>query len=283
MARGFRYIGYGLGGLAGIALIAALAIYILSERVRGERVTPAPSRLAQPTAAELANGPRMLRVNGCVSCHGEGLRGKLFFSEPGVATIYAPNLALLARTVSDAQLERGIRQGIGHDGRSLAVMPSAGYQFLTDGEVAALIAAIRAIPPAGKPVPPNSVGPIGRLGLVTGKFPRAPELVAQYRAAPLPAYGKDTELGRHLVQTNCADCHGADLKGRQINPKAKSVDLDIVGAYDLPQFEALLRRGVAPSGKDLGLMKAVAVEDFKYLTDAEIAAIHAYLVARANR
>ena len=283
MARGLRIIGYGIGGLAGIALITAMAIYLLSERARGERLTPAPSRLVQPTAAELANGPRMLKVHGCANCHGPALQGKLFVDIPRVAKVYAPNLTLLAPRVSDAQLDHAIRQGIGHDGRALRIMPSQQYQFLTDGEVAALIAAIRATPRGGQVQPANVLRPLGRIGIVSGKFPTIPELVKAYRAAPLPSLGAATERGRHLVQTNCAECHGADLKGREVEPGVVSADLAIAGAYDLPQFKTLLRRGVAPSGKDLGLMKAVALEDFRHMTDEEIAAVHAYLVARANR
>ena len=43
-----------------------------------------------------------------------------------------------------------------------------------------------------------------------------------------------------------------------------------------------MRTGVPPSGKDLGMMASVAKKDFSYLTDAEIEALHRYLVARAQ-
>ena len=57
----------------------------------------------------------------------------------------------------------------------------------------------------------------------------------------------------------------------------------MVGAYDLPAFTRLLRMGVPPSGKKLTLMEEVAKADFSHLTDEEIAALHAYLVQRAQR
>ena len=60
-------------------------------------------------------------------------------------------------------------------------------------------------------------------------------------------------------------------------------DLDIAGAYDLEQFRTMLRTGVAPGGKDIGLMGRIARSDLKYLRDDEIDAIHAYLAHRAGR
>jgi mono/diheme cytochrome c family protein len=60
-------------------------------------------------------------------------------------------------------------------------------------------------------------------------------------------------------------------------------DLAAAAGYDLAQFRTLLRTGRSPDGRDLGLMARVARSDLAYLTDAEIEAVHAYLVARAKR
>ena len=86
------------------------------------------------------------------------------FSEPKIAEVHAPNLTLIAAKANDQQLARGIRQGIGADGRPLLVMPSAQYARLGDAEVAALVAAIRELPRGGVQTPAISLGPIGRLG-----------------------------------------------------------------------------------------------------------------------
>jgi mono/diheme cytochrome c family protein len=98
----------------------------------------------------------------------------------------------------------------------------------------------------------------------------------------LPDLGAATATGRHLVQTRCSECHGADLKGREVEPGTVSADLSLAGAYDSAQFRTLLRTGVAPGNKKLGLMGSVARDDFSHMTDAEIDAVHAYLVERAN-
>ena len=283
MSKAFRWLGYGVGAIAVLVVAAVVLIWALSERALAERVEPAESRLAAPTPAQLADGERQLTILGCVSCHGPNLQGKKFVDLPGIATIHAPNIARLAPTMSDARLDHAIRQGIGHDGRALFIMPSQQYQFLTDQEVAALIGAIRRLPAVGSEQPPIKLGPKGRVGVALGKFPNIPSRIAAYRSNALPDLGSATATGRHLVQTRCSDCHGADLKGQELEPGTVSADLSIVGAYDSEQFRTLLRTGVAPGNKKLGLMGSVARNDFSHMTDEEIDAVHGYLVAHANR
>lgn len=283
MRTALRWAGYAIGGLAALAVLAVLVIYLLSERALAERPAREPSKLAQPSAAQLADGPRQLRVLGCRNCHGDNLQGDVFLDDPKIARIYAPNLTHLAAEASDAQLDHAIRQGIGHDGRALVVMPSEGYQFLTDAEAAALIAAIRKMPKVGEPTPAAKIGPLGRFGLARGRLRTTPRLVREYRNSPLADFGPQFARGRHVVETNCSECHGPNLTGKELEPGVVSPDLTIAGAYDLDQFRTMLRTGVAPGGKDIGLMGRVAKNDFKYLTDEEIADVHAYLVERARR
>ena len=283
MAKLLRWAGYVVGGLVALALVAGVAIFLLSQRTLKETIAAAPSKLAVPTAAQLADGPRQLHVLGCITCHGEGLRGDKFLDEPHVATIYAPNLTLLAAKSTDEQLDRAIRQGIGHDGRPLLIMPSEGYQFMTDAEVASLISAIRFLPKGGTEQPMPKVGPLGGLGLVSNKFHTAPELVRSFRANRIPDLGPNLTRGRHIIEVNCAECHGPQLHGQEVEPGVVSPDLQVAGAYDADQFRKLLREGVAPGKKDIGLMGSVARRDFKYMTDEEIAAVHDYLVERAQR
>ena len=283
MTRLLRWTGYILAALLAIVLLAAAWVWFASSRALSARLEPRPAHLTTPSLAQLRDGPRQLKITGCVGCHGEGLRGKSFLDLPGIVRLYAPNLTLIAAKANDNQLEQAIRQGIGHDGRPLLVMPSQGYQFMTDGEVAAIIAAIRALPAGGQEQPAAWVGPRGRVGLALGKFSTAPQLIEQYRADRIPDFGPAFARGRQMVEVNCAECHGPQLKGKELEPGVVSPDLEIAGAYDLAQFQTMLRTGVAPGGKDIGLMGRIARSDFKYLTDEEIAAIHAYLAERARR
>ena len=281
MAKALRWFGYFIGLVFVLVTLAVAWIWIASSMALGSTHEGVAEKLVQPSAAQLADGPRQLQVLGCVSCHGEGLRGDLLFSEPNVADLSAPNLTLIAATASDQQLARAIRQGIGTDGRPLFAMPSAQYSRLSDEEVTALIAAIRAQPRGGKQVPAINVGPIGRLGLATGKFPSQPDEVERFREDMPIFVGSEFEAGRKLAMVNCAECHGPSFGGGEPKPGLKAPDLVVAGAYDLAEFKRLMRTGVPTGNRRLKMMDRIAVNDLSHFTDAEIEAIHAYLQERA--
>jgi mono/diheme cytochrome c family protein len=283
MRKALRRVGIGLGGLVALLLLAALVIFVWSEIILRRDHAAAQESLPKPTAAAAAEAPRLARVLGCLSCHGEGLRGKLMFDAPGVARVLAPNLTEIAAKASDAQLAAGIRQGIGHDGRGLFIMPSAMFSRLTDAETASLVAWIRTLPRTEGQTKGLSAGPIGRILLVAGKFRPVPDVVAEYRTQAPLAVGPDHEPARHLASIACSECHGPALMGGTAGPDEEAPDLRVAAGYDSPQFKALLRTGRPPDGRDLGLMTTVAKSDFSHLTDAEIDALYAYLQARAKR
>lgn len=283
MARLLRWAGYALASLLGIILILAASLWLLSSVKLATRVDPRPEHLVQPTPAQLSDVERQARTLGCFSCHGEGLRGDKMFDEPLIGTVWAPNLTRVAAHATDEQLARAIRQGVGVDGRSLLVMPSEAFQHLSDQEVAALIAMIRHLPQAGATSPHNAYGPLGRLGIVLGKFKSAPELVSEYSVREPIAVGAQFESGRQLVITKCSACHNADLTGKEIGPGDRSPDLTIVGAYDLPSFTKLLRTGVPAGKQKLPMMGPTARSDLSHMTDPDIASIYAYLQERAQR
>ena len=205
------------------------------------------------------------------------------FDEPMLATVWAPNLTAVASHASDEELARAIRQGISDEGTPLMIMPSEAYQHLSDQEVAALIMMIRKLPRGGSVTPQKSLGPVGRLGLVMGKFKTAPELVAEYgERGPIPA-GPQYESGRRLAMVNCSGCHNADLTGKEVKPGSTSPDLSIVGAYDPAAFKTLLRTGKPAGGQTLEMMGPTARTDLSHMTDAEIGQLYAYLQARAQK
>jgi mono/diheme cytochrome c family protein len=283
MRKALRWVGIGLGAVVALLLVAALVVFVWSEIILRRDYRAAPETLPKPTAAEAAEAPRLARVLGCLSCHGEGLKGKLMFEAPGVAKVFAPNLTEVAATASDRQLAAGIRQGIGHDGRGLFIMPSAMFSRLTDRETAALVGWIQTLPRAGGRTRGLSAGPIGRLLLVLGKFRPVPEVVAEYRTQSPIALGAALEAGRYRAATACSECHGPALTGGTAGADEKAPDLTVAAGYDAAQFKALMRTGRPPDGRDLGLMTTVAKSDFSHLTDAEIESLHAYLTARAKR
>jgi mono/diheme cytochrome c family protein len=283
MRKALRWLGIGLGGLLALLLVAAGAIFVISELALRKEHRAAAEPLPAPTPAQLADGPRQARILGCLSCHGDRLEGKVMFEAPGVARVVAPNLTTLAALASDQQLAAAIRQGIGHDGRALFVMPSAMYSRLDPGEVTALIAWLRAQPKVPGMSDRPSLGPLGRFGIAAGRFRSAPEDVERFAGEVPIDLGPAHSAGRRIAANACSECHGPALFGQTMGGGEEPPDLNVAAGYDLAQFTALMRTGLTPSGKKLGLMEAVAKNDLTHLNDAEIAALHAYLVARAKR
>ncbi|HEX8483017.1 MAG TPA: c-type cytochrome [Allosphingosinicella sp.] len=283
MRKALRWLGIGLGSLVALLLVAGIVIFAMSEMILRKEHVASAEALPAPSAPELAEAPRLARVLGCLSCHGAGLKGKLVFEAPGVARVFAPDLTEIAAKASDQQLAAGIREGIGHDGRALFIMPSPQYSRLNDRETASLVAWIRTLPRAQGETGGFSAGPLGRIALAVGSFKPGPEAVADYRTQAPIVLGPEHERARHLTATACAECHGAALLGGSAGPGQKAPDLNVVAGYDPAQFKALMRTGRPPSGKDLGLMTIVAKDDFSHLTDAELDSLYAYLVARAKR
>jgi cytochrome c553 len=283
MRRVAKWLGIGVAGLFGLLVLAVIAIFAVSGYILGRSHEARAETLMRPTAALLADAPRQARILGCVTCHGEGLKGQVMFDAPNVARVMAPNLTEIAARASDQQLAAAIRQGIGYDGRALFVMPSQQYSRLSDDEVAALIAFIR----KQKRVPGNtegaSLGPLGRLGVATGKFRPTPAKIEEFRTRAPVHLGPALAAGRRLAANACSDCHGPALEGRELEDGSRAPDLTIAGAYDYKQFRTLLRAGTTPGNKKLGLMKKVAEKDFVHLTDTEIKSVHDYLRARAEK
>ena len=283
MRRLARWLGYGLGTAAILALLAIAGIWLASSHIYSRSYTPRPEPLPMLTAAERAEGPRLARVLGCVECHGPDLRGKMMFDAPNVVKVWSPNLTLIAARASDAQLAQAIRQGVGQDGHSLWIMPSGLYSRLSPREVAALVAAIRQAPRGGTVQPDIELRPLARMGIALGKHRSAPATLADFQAREPFYAGREHEWGRQLSRKICADCHAPDLTGNQPGFEKVPPDLRLAGGYGAEEFTRLMRTGRPPDGRDLGLMRVVSEQGLHALRDDEISAIHGYLKARAER
>ena len=101
MKKLLRVAGFGLGGLAALVLIAVLTVYVWSEVVLGRRYQAEPQTLVKAPPELVAQGYRLARLHGCLSCHGEGLVGNAVFEAPLVGDIIAPNLTRLAGRRTD--------------------------------------------------------------------------------------------------------------------------------------------------------------------------------------
>jgi cytochrome c553 len=280
MKRVLRWIGLGLAAVATLVVFVALGAFAASEAMIR---WPQPKARVELAAARdpgaVARGKRLATVYGCHDCHGADLTGRLFFDEMPVGRLSGPNLAKALAHQSDADFARAIRTGVAADGRSLWIMPSDAFAQLSDGETADLIAYLRTFPAKDGQAQVKQFGPVGRLGVLLGKFRSAPQILkAEAHVRPMDL-GPQYAQGRTLARA-CVECHGPDLKGGEA---VHAPDLAIAAAYEPEDFERLLRTGVAAGDRKLGLMSQIAPGRFKALSHEEIAALHAYLKARADK
>ncbi len=245
MRRLLRWIGITVGGVVGLSIIGYAVVYGLSERILRRTYEVPAVALAIPTDPDsIREGRRLATVRGCFhDCHGKEAEGHVLFDDPMIARIVAPNLTASVRQYSDAQIAIIVRNGVRPDGRSVVVMPGEAFTAMTDADLGRIIAFLKSLPLVSGPGPSVSVGPLGRLGLVTGKFKTVAQLIAD--AVPPPeATNQEAQLGRYLARTICAECHWTSLRGAA-NPDFTSPDLKVVASYSLEAFTRLLRTGTA--------------------------------------
>jgi mono/diheme cytochrome c family protein len=264
-----------------VAALAVGFVYAAFARITTRKhdipLEPAPSivQITDPTEAR-----RLPVLLGCLSCHGKsGGGGKMEL--PGVVLLGAPNLTTVLPEYGDAELVRLIRFGVRRDGTTALGMPAATFYPLGDSDLAKVIAYLRNLPPAADRGPGRGVRQISfkaRVGIVLGKFKTSAGSVDR----TAPRWGElprttPFERGRYLASVTCAECHGQDFEGSELEG---SPSLRIAAVYDLEQFGHLLRTGEPISKRDLGEMTSVAKEDFVLFNDAEIADLHAFFRGR---
>ena len=279
MPRVIRWVGYAAAASLLLALAGAAVVYAMSERVvRARHVISAPAfSTPLPTdSASLAEGERIAWTRGCQGCHGAQLEGKVFFSEPRIATLVAPNLTRLVPVRSDADLERALRHGLRPDGTTLLSMPSEMLRSLTDDDVARLIAWLRTQAPVDGNDGGRLVGPLGRVGLVGGQFRTSRYYIETETPLPPPADAA-LRLGHYIATTTCTECHGNEMQGVDGSPALPP----IVQAYARDEFAEFLRTGTAKGGRELPMMSPVARGRFVHLTGEEVDGLYSYLLSLA--
>ena len=274
-----KIVRWALIAAVGLIVLAFAVVYGGSEIIiRSKPEVPMPTIVAASDPGAVARGAYIGRVSGCDGCHERNLQGGVWSDKAWVGTIHTANLTRAIGGYTDSQLARAIRSGVRADGSQLWEMPSETWTTMTDAEAADVIAWLRTHPAAGPVQPRESFGPLGRLAILMGKAKPTPAYVTEAKASPAFDAGPPFARGRHLAMTVCGECHGSDLKGRP----GFTPDLLMAASYDLPAFTKLMRTGVAMDGKTKGLMSEVSRENFTSFTDADIAALHAYLTARAE-
>lgn len=221
-----------------------------------------PPLVLRGDADELARGAHLYTVTGCVECHGEGGRGKVFIDAGPVAFVVAPNLtpAALAGRYDADQLAAAIRHGVGPDGRPLRVMPATDFMNLSDADTAALVAYLQSLPDSDNAPGTTEIRPLGRVLALMGKLHLVPAADIDHapRARSAPPAGPTAEYGAYLAQV-CTGCHGMAWSGQRVPgtppalPPAPNLTAHATGlaGWSETDFMRVFREGKRPDGGDV--------------------------------
>lgn len=289
--RVLRWIGVVLGALVALLAVAAAGVYVASSvRLNKTYAIPAEQIDIPADPASIARGRHLATTIGqCVDCHGDDLAGRVFLDTPGIARISSANLTSgaggVGATFTDADWVRALRHGVGPNGKALLVMPSQGFNSLSPGDLGAVIAYVKSMPPVDRQPEQNSVQLLGRALFLAGIIDAlAAERVDHGAAlAPAPAPGVTAEYGGYLVRVGgCADCHAASLAGGPIPgappdapPAANITPSGEISAWSEADFITTMRTGENPAG--LKLNPFMPWKFIGGLSDDELKALFMYL------
>jgi mono/diheme cytochrome c family protein len=274
-----KWLGIGTGSIAVLLVLAVATLYAVSSYKLGKRHDVSPQELAvMPDSSAIAYGARLATILGCHGCHGPDLEGRVMFNQRFMARVVAPNLTEVREVYSDLDFVRMLRHGVRPDGRSaIPAMPSPSYTYLTDEDLAAIIAYVRSVPTTGDVnFPSTRIGLLVRFALVTGALSLPADVIDHFRPPQTAVNREDLEgFGRYLSLSICTECHGNDLRGSGGFLTTPTLAVSI--AYTGEQFREFLRTGIALGGRELEGMSPLARNRYASFTDQEIDALHAYL------
>jgi len=295
-------------GLVFIALIVLLGLGITFtigwRPIIGARKRALTDRKFESTPARLERGRYLVDgVNGCFGCHTDqdwskpgappvaGREGSgHVWADQDLPWLVAPNITPDKETGAgnwtDDMLARAIREGIGHDGRTLfPVMPYPHYREMSDEDLASIIVYLRSVPPVRNQLPQTQM-----------PFPQT--YLLQNMPAPVSGpvsadLSTPEKRGSYLVSmAACSDCHTPQEKGQPIaglefaggflmhEPKGDVVSNNItpsasgIGYYNEATFIQALRNGKVGARP---LHASMPWYFFGKMTDDDLKSIYAFL------
>lgn len=248
---------------------------------------------------QLARGTYLVEgPAGCGNCHtplgpegfvsGQELSGRLVDKNPAF-TAYAPNITPAGRIAgwSDAQLARAIREGLRPDGSVIGPpMPIAMYRGLSDSDLMAIVAYLRAAPAVDNEVPQSAYN-----------IPLPPAYGPPVKTAAAPPAGATAAYGAYLAGpvAHCMECHtpmgpqgplfdtrlgagGFEFNsplGVVVAANITSHPEDGLARYSDAQLDRMIRQGIDAQGEPM--RPPMPYSFLAKMTDEDTAAVIAYL------
>lgn len=256
-----------------------------------------PERLARGrylvvglVGCETCHSPKDWKTHGAPNLPGMELAGQVIPVPNLPGTIVASNLTPDPQTGaygwSDDEIARAIREGVGHDGRTIfPMMPYAAYRTLSDEDVASIVVYMRSVAPVRNPLPRTRVDfPVNYL--IRG----IPQPLTVPVGGPGPQ-ASPVERGKYLVAAGCG-CHiptdrkgpipglayggGEHLQGPWGDVTSANITPDASGIsyYDEATFIQVMRTGYVKARE---LSSIMPFGEFANLNDDDLKAMFAYL------
>ena len=127
-----------MGGLVALLVVAVLVLILLGSRRISKDYDIQVASVSIPTdAVSIERGRHYVETLGlCSECHGEGLGGDILSEDSVFGTLAPPNLTSgaggIGDALSDEDIVRAIRHGVGRDGEALVIMPSEYFNKISD-------------------------------------------------------------------------------------------------------------------------------------------------------
>lgn len=272
-----------------LVVVVVAALYIAGSAKLSRTYSVAESALAVPNdSASVARGRHLaVALTKCADCHGAGLAGKIFLDAPPFV-IVAPNLTRgrggIGATFSDSDYARAIRDGVAPDGHGLLAMPAADFAYLSDADLADIIAYVKSEPAVDHPLPATVIRPLGRILLGAGLLPTSDAASIDHTMTHSAAVAPTDTVGygHYVAQVGgCLSCHGAGLSGGAIPglppsfPKAQNITPAGIGKWTDAEIVGALRVGKRPDGSTIDTF--MPWPDTALMSDTEMMALVKYL------
>ncbi len=290
MKKVFKWIGIVLGSLIGLIIVTGLILFLMGNARLNKVYSFEPSNLTIPTdEVSIANGKH--RVESlCAGCHGPDLSGvEGWFNAPPIGMIDSANLTsgeggAGQEFTSDEDWVRAIRHGIDPQGKPLFMPAVSSTAYLSDEDLASIIAYVKSVPPVDHKVKERYFTPMARILVAAGMLGKLPaEEVSHDIHVSAPERGVNAEYGEYLVNTHdCRVCHGPNLNGGPFpDPTITKISPNLtpggeLGFWTEEDFINTIRTGKTPSGHELD-PNFMPWKDISLFYDDELKAVYMYL------
>jgi len=290
MKRGIKWIG---GSIFALLLVGAAIVTVslfMAERKLHREVHLDVRTVPYASGDEvIQRGQYLFETRGCAECHGANAAGRLLADGRNGMFIKTPNLTRAPGGVASRYREvdwvRTIRHGVKPDGHPLRVMPAETFNRLTDADLAAIVAYVRALPPADGTGAEIHFPVMFKVLYGLGVIKDAAQIIDHSLppSKPIPI-GPTAEYGGYVANM-CIGCHGSTFSGGKIPggppdwPPAANLTPgtgSVMPRYsNLDQFRAMLRSGMRPDGSVIS--KVMPFASLAALSDNDIEALYVFL------